>query len=134
MIRPRENKWQEAADVLLERHGVVVSRWRKTMSGVSYGDSNEIETPRPRSSISFAILAHEVGHQVLHKGKPRGPRYQEEVEAWEFALKAIQEFDLPGYERVERKARRMIGYSFQKAMRRGVHPRTIAEQYPTWWR
>jgi hypothetical protein len=56
----------------------------------------------------------------------------EEVEAWEFALRAVQSFDLPGYERVERRARDGIQYAFWKAYRRGVRPAVFVERYPTW--
>ena len=135
------SKWQAAADTLLRESGASVTKYRRSMSGVAFtgplterGSKVEIEAPEPKGPISFAIFAHEIGHQVLHRDNGRTPRWKEEVEAWEFALKAVQRFDLPGYERVEARAARSIAYAFRKARRRGVEVDTIKNAYPVWWK
>jgi len=129
------NAYQVAGKKLLRRHDVTVRKWRTGTTGVAY-EGGTIETPEPRGPVSFGTLAHEVGHVVLHwrSGRGRTPRWVEEVEAWEFALNAVEEYGLNGYERVEADAIRSLVYAFAKAIRRGVLAATIRDRFPTWWK
>lgn len=108
-------------------------RWRSSTSGCAYIATPEIEGPEPRGRVSFAVLAHEVGHKALVHGRSK-PRWQEEVEAWDYALAQFERLGLgePGAG-VERRARRGIAHSFGMAIRRGADPRRIAATAPQWW-
>lgn len=128
------NRYEHAGRALLARHNVDVRKWRTSSTGVASVAAREIECPIPRGPVSFGVLAHEVGHVVLHQQRTK-PRWQEEVEAWEFALRAVEDADLGdrAYARVEADARDSIRYAFQKAIRRGASADLIADTYPTWY-
>lgn len=130
------NAYREAGDVLLKESGCVVRKWRTSTTGVAYTSASDwgIETPHPRGPISFVVLAHEVGHQTLHRGNGGYPRWREEVEAAEYALTQFDRFGLKGRERAELHELHNIAWSFQKAIRRSDELRhTIAGTYPEWW-
>ena len=82
-----------------------------------------IEAPHPRSPLSFAILAHEVGHHAL--GKLR-PRWREEQLAWEFALEQMRFHQVPVTDRVTERYAASMRYALRKALRRGL--REIPEE------
>lgn len=126
--------WRSATAHLLDRHGLRVRRWRSSTTGCAYHHTPEIEGPVPRGRVSFAVLAHEVGHKALHHGRSK-PRWLEEVEAWEFALLQFERLNLgdPGVG-VRRRAERGIAHSFGMAVRRGADPDRIAATAPGWWR
>lgn len=128
------NPYERAGYVLLGRHHIKVHKWRSSNSGLAYTNAgrNEIESPRPRGPISFGVLAHEIGHIVLHQFNGKYPRWREEVEAWEFALKALADANLKGYERLETHARGCLHHNFNRAVCRGVAPDLIEETYPAW--
>jgi hypothetical protein len=128
-----ENPYEWAAASLMVNADVEVRKYRTSMSGSAYKDRT-IATPRARGAISFAVLAHEVGHVVLDHHHNSEPRWVEEVEAWEYALHAVETFGLKGYDKVYRRAAQCIAYAFGKAIRRGVKPETISERFPVWWR
>jgi hypothetical protein len=102
------------------------------MTGCSYGDTREIESPRPKTARSFAIFAHEIGHQQLHRANGSYPRWKEEVEAWEFALAQFKRFGLKGRNKQRAIAVKCIGYAFTKAVKRGANAKTIHATYPRW--
>jgi hypothetical protein len=76
-----------------------------------------IEAPHPKSPMSFAVLAHEVGHQVL--GKVR-PRWREEQLAWLFALDAMEANQVPVTHQVLERYASSMRYALAKAQRRGL--------------
>lgn len=128
--------YELAAAALLAASGIGVERYRTGNTGVArvVDGKRVIQTPRARGPVSFGVLAHEIGHHALgHVGSNRLPRWVEEVEAWEFALAAVQKFGLGGYDRVYADALKSIGYAFSKALRRGVAPDTIRDRFPAWW-
>ncbi len=126
-------KWQDAVDQMIKESGVTVRRWRNTLSGRAFCGSDDwgVEIPVPKGPVSFAIAAHEIGHQLKHR-KGQRPRWVEEVEAWEYALEQLARFELPGYNKVLRRATNSIDHAFHKAMRRGVALEKIAAQCPVW--
>lgn len=124
--------WRSAAQQLLDEAGCEVRKWRSNMTGCSYGDTREIESPKPKTATSFAVFAHEIGHQELHRSNGSYPRWREEVEAWEFALAQFSRFGLKGRNKQRAVAVKCIGYAFTKAIRRGADPATIHRTYPRW--
>jgi hypothetical protein len=126
--------WRSAAQTLLDETDCSIHKWRSNMTGISYSYADEIEAPRPKSAISFAIFAHEIGHQRLHRRNGKYPRWREEVEAWDFALDQFARFDLKGRNKARQRAVRSIAYAFGKATRRGADPMEIKRTYPNWVR
>ncbi len=114
-----EGRYAPEALALLEEHGVRVCHWRATMSGVAWvgHPRRPIEAPHPRSPLSFAILAHEVGHHAL--GSVR-PRWREEQLAWEFALAQMERLGVPVTARVRERHAAAMRYALAKALRRGL--------------
>ena len=131
---PGREPWRSATAGLLDQYGLEVRRWRSSTTGCAYHHTPEIEGPEPRGRVSFAVLAHEVGHKALSHGRSK-PRWLEEVEAWDFALHQFDRLGLgdPGAG-VRRRARRGIAHSFGMAIRRGADPERIAAAAPGWWR
>lgn len=136
------NAYEEAARVLLQESGCTVRKWRKSNTGTAYTASDDwgIETPRPRGQASFAVLAHEVGHQLLHRRNSK-QRWLEEVEAWEYALAQFDRFGLAGREKAEATAARCLDYAVTKALRRRCSVATyvamkarLAERWPEVYR
>lgn len=113
------NDYESAARVLLAESGCNVRKWRKSNTGTAYTASDDwgIETPRPRGQASFAVLAHEVGHQLMHR-RNSAQRWLEEVEAWEYALDQFDRFNLGGRDRAVVTANRCLCYAVTKAIRR----------------
>lgn len=126
-----------AAGVLLKESGCTVRKWRRNNTGVSYYREADwgIECPEPRGPISFGVLAHEIGHQMLHR-EVRNQRWVEEMEAWEYALAQFERFGLPGADAVRLDAAKCLVYAAAKAERRSKQPRVlmrrIRERFPAW--
>lgn len=114
-----EGRYAAEALQLLQEHRVTVCHWRSNTTGIAWlGHPNRaIEAPHPRSPISFAVLAHEVGHHVL--GTVR-PRWREEQLAWLFALEAMRQHAIPVNEAVQQRYSHSMRYALAKAMRRGL--------------
>lgn len=114
-----EGRYAPEALALLRAHGVRVCHWRQNMSGIAWlgHPQRPIESPHPRSPLSFAILAHEVGHHA--QGVVR-PRWREEHLAWQFAFRAMEEHSVPLTDQVHERYARSMRYALAKAMRRGL--------------
>ncbi len=114
-----EGRYAAQADQLLREHGVRVCHWRRNMTGLAWigHPARPIEAPHPRSSLSFAILAHEVGHHAL--GSIR-PRWREEQLAWEFALEQMERLHVPVQPAVRERYAASMRYALAKALRRGL--------------
>lgn len=111
---------------LLDRHRVRVHRWRTSMSGVAWVGAGPdgpltrwIESPEPRSSMSWSIFLHEVAHHAIGIGRLR-PRCLEEYHAWRWSLETMRERELPVTDAVERRMRLSLQYAAAKALRRGI--------------
>ena len=114
-----DGRYAPQARRLLAEHGVRVCHWRRNMTGIAWigHPTRPIEAPHPRSSLSFAILAHEVGHHAL--GKVR-PRWREEHLAWEFALEQMRRLGVPIQPAVTDRYAASMRYALAKALRRGL--------------
>lgn len=114
-----EGRFAREALTLLEQHDVRVCHWRSNMSGIAWigHPDRPIEAPHPKSPMSFAVLAHEVGHQAL--GRVR-PRWREEHLAWQFALDAMERLGVPVTDRVRQRYADSMRYALVKARRRGL--------------
>lgn len=114
-----EGRYAREARDLLRQHSVCVCHWRSNMTGIAWigHPARAIEAPHPKSPMSFAVLAHEVGHQSL--GKVR-PRWREEQLAWQFAIDAMQSRDIPVTANVLERYSSSMRYALSKALRRGL--------------
>lgn len=112
-------RYAPEALILLREYDVRVCHWRRNMSGIAWvgHPQRPIEAPHPRSPLSFAILAHEVGHHAL--GRIR-PRWREEHLAWEFALDQMRRLNVPIDDRVHERHVASMRYALAKALRRGL--------------
>ncbi len=119
-----EGRYAPQARILLEEQRVHVYRWRTRMSGHALlGEQlrglslRPIATPHPRSPLSFAILAHEVGHHAL--GSMR-PRCLEEYGAWQFAFAQLERFGIEPGKRTHERYQRSMRWALHKALQRGL--------------
>lgn len=143
LVRGRD-PYLSAAIELLTESGCAVKKWRKSNTGVAYTRSPdwEIEVPEPRGPSSYSTLAHEIGHQELHRpdrGGGRALRWVEEVEAEEWALATFDRFELPGIEQARDHvakhlaavARRTLARTC-KADGRDALAAEMAARFPAW--
>lgn len=114
-----EGRYARQALDLIQKHGVRVCHWRSNMTGIAWlgHPDRPIEAPHPKSPMSFAILAHEVGHHAL--GRVR-PRWREEQLAWLFAFDAMEQYGIPVTDRVRERYAGSMRYALAKARRRGL--------------
>ena len=114
-----QGRYAKPALQLIRDHEIRVCHWRTSMTGIAWMGHPDrvIEAPHPRSPLSFAVLAHEVGHQAL--GKIR-PRWREEQLAWLFALDAMKTCQVPVTEQVLERYAGSMRYALAKAYRRGL--------------
>lgn len=122
MIAP--NPFWEAGQALLSETGCRVRSYRENLSGRAYTSRSDwsIDVPRPTTARRFATFAHEVGHQLLHRkdrGRRKLTRWQEEAEAWAYALGCFDRFDLPGAEHAHQDAIVALAYKAYKIAQRG---------------
>ncbi len=112
-------KYAAEALMLFQQYSVRVCHWRSNITGLAWvgHPDRPIEGPLPKSELSFAVLAHEVGHH--HIGKRR-PRWREELLAWEFACDAMSVLGVPVTERVLARYAASMRYALAKALRRGL--------------
>lgn len=126
-----------AAATILRESGCEVRKWRTRATGLADVQSPEwyIEVPEPRGPVSYATLAHEVAHQLLHRSRNR-PRWQEELEAWLWSLATFERFELPGIEQARADAARCLAGAAGKALRRTRNRQALANRivaaYPDW--
>ncbi len=114
-----EGRYALQALELVRKYGVRVCYWRSNMTGIAWigNPDRPIEAPHPKSPMSFAVLAHEVGHHAL--GRIR-PRWREEQLAWQFALDAMRQHGVPVTTQVHDRYAASMRYALAKAQRRGL--------------
>lgn len=121
--------------MLVRETGVTIRKTRSSSTGVAYTHADDwgIAAPRPAGPISFGVFAHEVGHQLLHRGRSR-IAWLNEIEAWEYALAQFDRFGLPGVERSRADAAQHLRYVAGRSGRRckPETARAIVERYPAW--
>lgn len=127
---PAEGSAQERYDqvvaMMLQKYGVRVRKWRKSMSGVAWcvqyrdGTINRlIESPKPKGPMSVAIFLHEIGHHAIGFNVYK-PRCLEEYHAWAFSLRMMEELGLNITDAVHDRMYRSLHYAIGKASRRGI--------------
>lgn len=114
-----EGRYAGQARELLAEHGVRVCRWNQRMTGAAYlrVAGRPITAPHPRSPLSFAILAHEVGHHAIARVRPR---CLEEYQAWQFAFAQLERFGIEPDRRTRERYQRSMQWALHKALRRGL--------------
>lgn len=132
--RPVQRRYDSIVESFLERHGLRVRCWRRSLSGLAtlrvFRDGRRectIESPYPTSPLRLAIFLHEVGHHVLGLGVHK-PRCLEEFLAWRFAIDRMNEMGFPTEGSVARRFDRSMRYAVAKSRRRGIRalPREVA--------
>ena len=136
LVPSGDSIYEAMASRLLEESGCTVRRWRRGLTGLADLEDAHwaIECPQPTTARRFAVFAHEVAHQLLHRHGSR-PRWREELEAWEWALSQFDRFSIPGKGDAMRDAAHSLVYAAAKADRRGCSPETaqeILDAYPDW--
>ncbi len=119
-------KYDAVVREMLDKYGVRVRKWRKSMSGiawyVTYRDGSVqrlIEAPRPKGPMSAAIFLHEIGHHAIGFDVYK-PRCLEEYHAWRWSLEAMEAHGLNVSESVRMRMHRSLHYAVAKAKRRGI--------------
>jgi hypothetical protein len=67
------NRYEEAAATLLAETGVSVKKYRTSSSGTAFFVGDQIECPKPRGAISFAIPMPDARFRVLSSSEHFGP-------------------------------------------------------------
>jgi len=123
----RASALEALARSILAAHPVRVVRWRRNLSGVAWHVTRNgkvetrIEAPRPRTPLSFAIFAHEIGHHLQRAEQASWPsRMEQEDDAWQRAFALMRAHGVPVTERVERRYVEAMRYALAKALRRGA--------------
>jgi hypothetical protein len=130
-----------AARTLIREHRCTVCAISPNASGWAYARRRAIEVPHPRGPRTFVALAHEVGHQALHRrglqpGHRRPQRWVEEMEAYVFAIEACERFSLPDGARMRKMAGERTYPWFWLALEHSAVPRQrrrqMLERSPEW--
>jgi hypothetical protein len=128
--------YEAAAIRLLNESGCTVRKYHDRLTGKAYTHATDwgIVVPHPTTARRFATFAHEIGHQMLHRAGNSKPRWLEEWEAWDYAFRQFDRFNLPGLEIARDNAAPSLRYAARKAERR-CSPETaqeILDTYPDW--
>jgi hypothetical protein len=129
---PMQRRYDRVVREMLERHDLVVQRWRRSLSGVAihrvYRDGREervLESPYPTSPLRMAIFLHEVGHHAIGLGVHR-PRCLEEHLAWEWSVERMRELGFATEGTVARRVQRSMEHAVSKSVRRGIRRLPVA--------
>ena len=120
-----KGKYKELVKCLLSIYNLNVIKINDSMRGSAYRDNNNIEIPNPKTDKSLSICLHEVGHKVLNHKRNGKKRFIEEFEAWNYALNIFRVLEIPIRKGLRNKYKRSINYSINKALRRGLNPKSI---------
>lgn len=111
------NKYEVISIKLLNEYGISIKTVRKSMSGVAYIEDRVISCPAPKSPLSFAIFAHEVGHIANGSIKPR---WLEELKAWQFSIACFKKFGLSIPREVRQRMKYSLSFALAKALNRDM--------------
>jgi len=95
--------------------------YRKSLSGLHYGQSKRIIAPRPVTRKALYIFLHECAHAHLghaHNGKK--PRHVEEMEAEKWAHDKMREHGMPVPRSMTKRAKAYVGRKIKQAEVRGA--------------
>lgn len=109
-----------------KQHNIMVRKWRKTLSGcawaITHADGkvvNWIESPYPKSLVSFAIFLHEIGHHVIGFKKYK-KRCEEEYFAWRWAIDEMRRIDIRPDEIVLERFNHAMQIAVDVSLKRGL--------------
>lgn len=81
---------------ILERElinsNITVKQWSNSSCGWADLKKREIKIPRPRDYDTLGVAFHEIGHIVLNHSTGK-PRFVEEYEAEQFAIRKLKEYN-----------------------------------------
>jgi hypothetical protein len=111
-------------------HGYTVE-YRKSLSGMHYGERNLIKAPRPKTAKSLLVFLHECAHAYLHtgSGKNAAPRHVQEMEAVLWSWDKMEKHNIPIPPEFIRRDKRYVARKIVQAERRGaryIDPRARA--------
>ena len=112
-----ENKYTKIGNELLEKYGITVKQYRKSMTGRAYIEERQIIVPKPVGKISLLIFCHEVAHIVNGHIKPR---YKEEYLAEKWAMDYFHEIGIRVPRTYVARAKRYVNYKIRQAKMRGL--------------
>src|SRR4029077_2382287 len=95
--------------------------YRKSLSGMHYGQSKRIIAPRPITRKALYIFLHECAHAALghaHNGKT--PRHVEEMEAEQWAHARMRENDIPVPRSMTKRPKPCVARKIVQAEKRGA--------------
>jgi hypothetical protein len=113
------NRFEEAGQILLGEHKLVINKVRKSMSGFAPHEGNGIASPLPKTAKSFAILTHEVGHKALNHND-NGKSCLKEYEAEQFTVDCFKRFGFAIPRDVRNRINFHIAYGLAQALNRGM--------------
>jgi hypothetical protein len=103
--------------------------YRKSLTGMHYGNRKLIKTPRPKTPKSLYIFLHECAHAYLHTGSGKnGKRHVQEMEAEQWAHERMARHGIPVPPEMTERAKKYVALKIVQAERRGgkhIDPRAI---------
>lgn len=95
--------------------------YRKSLSGLHYGQSKRIIAPRPVTRKALYIFLHECAHAHLgHAHNGNTPRHVEEMEAEQWAHAKMRESGVAVPRSMTKRAKAYVGRKIRQAERRGA--------------
>lgn len=95
--------------------------YRKSLSGMHYGQSKRILAPRPTTRKALYIFLHECAHAHLgHAHNGKAPRHVEEMEAEKWAHEKMREAGVPVPRSMTKRAKAYVGRKIRQAEARGA--------------
>jgi hypothetical protein len=121
---------QAARKAAAERFEAIASKYipkgytieyRKSLSGMHYGQSRKISAPRPVTRKSLYIFLHECAHAHLgHANKGKVPRHVKEMEAEQWAHEKMRENGVAVPRAMTKRAKAYVERKIKQAVRRGA--------------
>ena len=108
------------AEAIKAEAGVKGHKVKNGLSGYAWGTRGYINAPEGRTRKQLYILAHECGHVAHGHGDKRKPRHVEEMEAEEWAHKALRRHGVAVPRQMSQRAKRYVAWKIDQAKRRGA--------------
>jgi len=118
--RAATTRFLAIAEAIKAEAGVVGHKVKNGLSGYAWGTRGYINAPEGRTRKQLYILAHECGHVALGHGDKRRPRHVEEMEAEEWAHKALRRHGVAVPRQMSQRAKRYVARKIDQAKRHGA--------------